>query len=312
MKLHPRNLVLLGIVLACYVLELCLRPEEAPAIDRTPVFDQLDPRAAARLRIEDGSGAPALVLQREGGSWQLASWFDFPAHDWVVEDLVSRLRGLHRGELVSADAGAAELFGFDGSERSIRIEGDEGRLLAELEVGSGPEGRGSHVRARGAPEVYRAPALALPEVDPKRFVRADLLEFDPAELRAIELELASEEVLVRLERVGDGRWKDTRGELFGASRVDGLVTWASYLYLQEVVAGAPEPSHGLEGRGWARLCLEFEDGERELLLGTPRLHEKGGLGERYATCKGWAQPWVVTVSPLTAERLVRLARALAR
>ena len=262
------------------------------------------PDRAARAETKHASPAPAAAVSAPapGGS---------ACTDQLLE-LREGLRGLHRGELVSADAGAAELFGFDGSERSIRIEGDEGRLLAELEVGSGPEGRGSHVRARGAPEVYRAPALALPEVDPKRFVRADLLEFDPAELRAIELELASEEVLVRLERVGDGRWKDTRGELFGASRVDGLVTWASYLYLQEVVAGAPEPSHGLEGRGWARLCLEFEDGERELLLGTPRLHEKGGLGERYATCKGWAQPWVVTVSPLTAERLVRLARALAR
>jgi len=312
MRLHPRNLVLLVLVLACLALEFLLRPEQAPALDPSPVFDELDPRTAVRVRIEEGGGAPALVLQREEGSWKLASWFDFPAHEWVVEDLVSRLRGLKRGELVSADPGAEELFGFDGSERSLRIEGEGGRLLAELELGTGPEGRGSHVRERGRAEVYRAPALVLPEVDPRRFVRADLLEFDPAELRAIELELASEEVLVRLERIEDGRWKDTRGELLGASKVDGLVTWASHLYLQDVVAALPEPHHGLEGRGWARLRLELEDGERELLLGEPRSPEAGGLGERYATCKGWERPWVVTVSPLTAERLVRLARALAR
>ena len=312
MKLHPRNVVLLVLVVVSFVLELVLREEDTPAIDRTPAFERIDPRTAVRLRIEDATDAPAVVLEREGEHWTLGSWHGFPAHDWVVEDLTSRLRGLQRSDLVSSDPSAGSLFGFDGSERTLTIEGEGDRVLARVETSAGPDGRGSHVREKGGADIYRAPALALPEVDPRRFVKADLFEFDPAALKVIEIELPADEVLARLERVDDGRWKNSQGELFAPSKVDGLVTWASHLYLQDVVAAAPQPEHGLEGRGWARLRLELEDGERELVLGALRSAEDGGLGERYATRKGWETPWVVTVSPLTSERLSQLAQTLSR
>ncbi len=316
MSLHRRNWVLLAVVVVCFGLELLLRPDKAPPIDRTPVFEGLNPRVVQRLRIEAPGTDRPLVLERVDNAWVLSSQHGFPAHTWVVEDLLSRLRGLNHSDRVSDDAGAALLFGFDGSERSITIEGEGARMLAQLHVAPGPQGRGSHVRPLNHPDIYRAPAIALVEPDPKRFVKADLFEFDPALLKSIELELASEETLARVERVGDGRWRKASGELLSPAKLDPLIAWASHLYLQEVVAAAPVAAHGIhnreEGGSWARLRLVLEDGERELLLGNARPATEGGLGERYATCSTWDTPWVVTVSPLTAERLSQLARALAR
>ncbi|MAB78908.1 MAG: hypothetical protein CMJ89_06075 [Planctomycetes bacterium] len=313
MKIHRRNRVLLALVVLCLGLDWLMRPQEAPAQERTPVFPQLDPRRAVRVLLEgaEGEEVAAVELVRNGEEWKVASLYDFPAHAWIVEDLLARLRGLSHNDLVSNDPEAFKLFGFDGSERRLRIEDEHGKLLAQSTVARGPEERGSHVRPMGVDEVYRAPALRYLDLNPERYVQADLVDFDPAQLEGLELEFAPEQALAHVERMQDGRWRKSNGELLSPAKVDPLIAWSSHLYLLSVAAGEPDPQHGLSGGGWARLRLILQDGECELIIGHAVPAEQGGLGERYATNLTWETPWVVTVSALTAERLSRLAQALA-
>jgi len=310
MRIHERNWILLGLVLLCVVTNALLRPAERHALERTPLFAQLDLRAAGRI-VVSGEGEDLLVLERGDEGWILASLHGFPAHAWVVDELLARLRGITTESLVSDDPQAHALFGVADGARHVRVETGEGRLLAELLVGPGPEGRGSHVRLPQAPEVYRSPALAYIELDPRRYLEAGLLEFDPAALTRLGLALPGEGLVAELERLDDGRWRTAGGRLLTPARIEPLIAWASHLYLSEVVARETTPAHGLGGEGWARLVLteEGESGAHELVVGA---EVPDGLGDRFATSPGWERPWVVTVSAQTAERLRDLARALAR
>ena len=310
--MSPRNIILSVLLVALFCAERFFRPVEATLPARLPVFTELHLTEVSRVEVFGGKeeDSDSIALERTAKGWIVRSHFDFPAHDWAVEDLLSRLRNLDTLERVSQDPQGFALFGFDGSERRVEITASNGRSLAQLQVASVPEGRGTYVKPLKEDAIYRAAALPLVEVDPIRYVRADLLDFDPASLQRIELAHSDWEEELVLKRESDGRWRGKGGELLSPSKVDSLIAFASHLYLQKVVAASPRDEHGLDGQGWARLGMIADDGESaSIVVGLPVPKDQGGLGERYATDAAWQTPWVVTVDSLVGERLSRLARS---
>ncbi len=296
MRIERRNVVLLVVVLLLVAVRSALEPRGADANREKALLGFFDPALVSRVRIE--CTASSVELERRGAAWVVLSRSGFPADGRVVEELLLRLRGISSADRVSEDASSLERFGVAEGAARIVLLSSEGELLADLRAGRSAElGRGSFLRLAGSDEVFRAAALDVPDCDPSHWIEGRLLDFSPADVRALRgvLEGARSLHLVKSE---DGRWQAVGEErALTAARVEPLLVVASNLFVEDVRELEPEQA----GLVPPALVLELElVGGTDLVLHLGRPLADGG---RAATRPDWASPWVVELPAPSAGKL---------
>jgi hypothetical protein len=116
----------------------------------------IDTDQVNRITILGGDGVET-TLSRVDGQWQLPAYYQLPASENKVEQVLAALVGKHSGWPVATTAAGRERFKVedDNFEKKI-VLGDADKALATLYLGTSPGYRQLHVRRAGEDEVYAA------------------------------------------------------------------------------------------------------------------------------------------------------------
>jgi hypothetical protein len=148
--------VLWGIlaVLVIYVLavERPFRDDVRGSSKKKLLFENFDPAKASAIEIE--SEGRNTRLEKDGGTWVVASNGRFPADAKAVGDLLARVDTTAAGPIASQNPAKQATFGVDSTGTEVRIlSGSE--TLAHFRVGkSTPDFSGLFVRLEGSEDVY--------------------------------------------------------------------------------------------------------------------------------------------------------------
>ncbi len=299
MRIERRNLTLLAVVVSLAGARCALERRGADAPRARLLLEPLDPARVSRLRIECGASelGASVELERRGAAWDVVSRAGFPADGRVVERFLQRLRGISSADRVAEHASSRQRFGVGEGAARIVLLASDGELLADLRAGRSADlGPGAFLRLVGSDEIFRAPGLDVPDCDPSHWIEGRLLDFSPADVRAIRG--VQGDASFHLVKAEDGRWQAAGAErALSAGRVDPLLVVATNLFLEDVRELAP----GEAGLVPPALVLAFElAGGSELVL-----HLGGTLpgGGRAAARPEWVSPWVGELPAPSAGKL---------
>ena len=153
-------------------------------------FAELAARSGSVDRIELERGGKRLELVRDGNQWRLATSDGYPARFEEIKGLVSGLAGLKGDQKMTARSdrhGELALAWPDDSGRGARA-----RLLAGgepvLDVILGEERanpRAQFIRRGGEDQTWRVLGSVLVDIEPRRWVEAELLAIPDGEVRGV-------------------------------------------------------------------------------------------------------------------------------
>jgi len=212
----------------------------SPAAAQGPLlnFSQAD---VSRIRITS-EGKQTVVLEKTAKGWRIPSLWDFPAAEFRVSDLLTKLAGLQKRLPVATSQSALKRFKVadDAYERRVTVEGDKGRL-ATLYVGESPSFRRVFVRAGDDKVVYEA-EIAPFDVSDKADDWSDRNALHLKEKDVQRIELPG----IILARDEQGAWKLAglgAGENLDQLAVDDVVRKVSDLNFLSVLGKQDKPEY---------------------------------------------------------------------
>src|SRR5215831_13127165 len=110
-------------------------------------------------QIEIGeSGAHAVVLTKQDGSWIVPSLAGFPADGTKVSGLLTKIAALKKGWPVASTSEAAKRFKVtdEAHERLIGLKSG-GKEIGKIFIGTSPAFKQAHARAGNGSSVYNVP-----------------------------------------------------------------------------------------------------------------------------------------------------------
>ncbi|MBF0290153.1 MAG: DUF4340 domain-containing protein, partial [SAR324 cluster bacterium] len=149
------------------------------------VFDK-DEIDSVMIHGHDGQ---SIHLAKKEGKWTLPDKGSFPADQFKVENLVSRLHGLKHGFPVTQTAGALTRFKVanDEYERKIVLLRDESEL-AQFYFGSSPTMRQVHARSAGSDLIYSVKfSIHDAKLKVEDWINKDVLTFPEKEIQKLEI-----------------------------------------------------------------------------------------------------------------------------
>lgn len=255
-----------AVVVAALLVALWTRDDGTPA-ERGQALtaglaEALNEATVLRLAGADGT----LTLERADGEWSVAEWGGYPARFEPVKEVLVGLSGLEvveamtarpdrHGRLGLAEPGAAE-----GAGTRLTVEAADGRVLADVIVGSPRAGQLEQLYARRAGEDQTW--LVAGRLDPPDgagdLVDRELLRLPATAMRAVTVEPV-EGPTVRAERDGDA-WilaevPEGREPAPGTT-LTSLAGALAYLDLEAVVPEADLPAE----LAWSTTTWRREDG----------------------------------------------------
>lgn len=326
MRLHPRNLVLLVLVVGLAAAKVALDEPLTTASSSGPLVagaDLLETRTA-RVRIEDPAGGEAVTLVRDGATWRVEERWNHPAEPTAVAELLARVAALNLADRVANEAANHGRFGVGEDALRIRLQDGAGRSLADLRQGrpaeGGDAGVGSYVRLASGDDVLRAHRFEPVSPAPRAWLDTRLLRFDPAVATQLSVHHEGGRIFFDLMRTPDG-WRDVAREgtpEVSRLAVERLLTVASTLYFEDV-AGTElrvEDGFGAPPETLIEVAVGTEEEPRivSLWIGVPT-----GDGFTLATnparaegaAEGPATPWIVRLPSESARVLFGAIEALA-
>jgi len=145
------------------------QPSTAPvAYVDEPAFPSLraNPDAVAKVTIQTKDGSVVLV-RTSPGTWNAPDAFEYPAASDKISKLVRQLNDMRLIEAKTASQGRYERlevedFGEEANSRLIRLEDDQGNILAETLIGkrlfrlTGTQPSGTYIRRQGEEQSWLA------------------------------------------------------------------------------------------------------------------------------------------------------------
>jgi hypothetical protein len=291
-----------GLLVLQLLLALVLDLESvslSPATSQGPLlsFKQAD---VIRIRIESPSKAP-LILEKTPKGWQIPALADFPAADFRVTELLTKLGKLEKRLPVATSEAGAKRFKVadDGYERRLTLEGAKGPL-ATLYLGDSPGFRRLFVRADGEKAVYEA-ELALFDASDKADDWSDKNALHLKEKDVQRIELSG----IVLARDDKGAWKLdglAAGETLNKQAADDLVRKVADLNFLAVLGKQDKPEYKQQA---PTLEYKVKLASDETL--TYRI-SKPEKGEDYVL-KASNSPYYFRVSKYTVDGLTEVKRA---
>ena len=310
MTLHPRNLILLVVLVVLFAVDVAMKSPNAVALERGPLVTGFLPGAVRRVVLRPATGAP-VVLERTGeeDSWALPDRNGFPAYDYAVNQLFERVVNLSRSDRLSEEEDTLDIHGVGDSGLRLRFEGADGSALLELIQGA-PAGlaTGSNVRLAGGSDVFRAPGLPPVPATPEAWLDTRLLAFEPASVQGLTVSHDGGRVFLDLRRDKDG-WQLLNEPAGRAPRtyVERVLEVASTLVFTDVLEAEVSPDNGFGSPPETMLEIDLGDeGKAAVWIGYPT-----GDGTWYATNPDWEPRFCVGLSSRTAEVVSAVIEALA-
>ncbi len=212
----------------------------SPAASQGPLLS-FDQAKVTRIRIES-PGKDALVIEKTPKGWHIPSLWDFPAADFRVTDLLTKLAALQKHLPVATSEAASKRFKVadDTFERRLTIEGDKGPL-ATLYLGDSPGFRRLFVRADGDKAIYEAELALFDASDkPDDWSDKNALHLKEKDVQRVELPG------IVLARGDKGAWKLgdlAAGETLNGKAVEDAVRKVSTLDFLSVLGKGDKPEY---------------------------------------------------------------------
>jgi hypothetical protein len=206
----------------------------------------------------------AFVLSRENEKWWIKKPKISRADDETVSDLLDYLKRIRANDFI--DQGQAELLETMGGPRLRAELQDESERIAKLSIYQSPNQEKVYALVSGEDTLYLIQPGAIEELDQDFFSLGDkhLLAFDPEKIERVEIERASDGVLV-VQRDGKG-WKferDPLGEIQEA-RINDLVMNLLNIKAKEIVKETPR-SLQVYGLDSPKYQVRLLDGEEKIM-----------------------------------------------
>ncbi|MEM7308582.1 MAG: hypothetical protein AAF682_18005 [Planctomycetota bacterium] len=309
MRLHPRNVVLLLVFSGLAFASVALERDEQQVQDAGPLLTGFEPARVERVVLTP-PGAAALELLRGGPEepWTLPSRDGFGAYGYAVDELLARVAAVPRSDRVGSEPSSFDAHGVGTAGVRLAFYGGAGELLAELVQGA-PAGlaTGSNVRLAEGDEVFRASGLQPVGTDPGAWLDAQLVRFDPVEVRGVAISHEGGRIFLDLLRGADG-WRvlNDPDKTVPKNLVERVLQVASTLVFTDLIDARIEPKNGFGSPPETLLELDLEGDERAALwIGVPT-----GDGAYYATNPHWEKSWCAALPSRTAEVLFGAIDAL--
>lgn len=303
MKLTPLNLVLLALTVLLAIAVALTReaPPSAPPTERA--FPAFDPATILSIEVAR-SGEESVLLTRASAAapWAVAARGDFAAEPYPIERLLDQIANLQARDLVSESADGLALFGLGpggGIEVTLQSPGNADWRFVFADARAGGQG---YVRAAGDERVFGFPSFVGLSRDPRQWLRPQVLDFEQADVRRIEIALAG--TVVEVERDDKGIWRERRtGRVAPRVTLEDLLGDLDALALIDVIErGDEEPgADGLElrlldaeGGGLAALVLDLKPGDQ---------------GRRRIESRAWAEAghprWIGLIDDATGAQIMK-------
>lgn len=313
--LSRANLIGVAALAALIAIDVATVPEPPSELVGAPLFPALEPARAEVITVGGDVGG-SLRIERVDGEWVLPAWENFPADEWLVDELLGALERQSDRTLVARAPTDPEAFGLGavaGPEVAVLGAGGA-QLAAYVQGGDLPRGPGAstglHLVRAGESAVYRAPLLPRLTIDPQAWMSTRVLELPAAAVLGLRIRFAGQREL-EFRRDADGQWSAPVGDA-PTVPLDRLVTSMGSLFHSglaqvedRVLAGLEPPVLELAA------VLAGEDGqeiERSIAIGGDDPE-----GASYATSPQWPRPWIVVISePMLLELLESVQSVVAR
>ncbi len=303
--LTKRNLVLLGLLCLQVVLIAIVYMPRSQSGPTKVFFPGLKPEAVSRLTVATPDGK-SVTITRQGAGWIVDTPAQYPADPDKVQNILTRLAGLHSDRLVAQTKEAHDHFLVGkqfGQKVTLTLAAGGERILY---LGTSPSYAATHVRADGDDKVYLVSDLAGWQVpaDEKFWWQRDYLVANPEELH--EIRLVNHAGSLDLIRNAQG-WQlaaGQAGQALDQGKVQTFVNAVSRIALTEYLGREEKKEYEL-AKPAATLTLVGKGGTMTLVVGAK--DEKAGLGGSYVM-KSSASPFYVqggsgVLAPLVARKV---------
>jgi hypothetical protein len=211
-----------------------------------PLYPEFEPAEAARLVIQ-GSEATA-VFTESGDVWFVASEDSLPAEAGVVEDMLTKVAGFSRKDIISSNPEKRALYKVDSTGVFVSIMDALADTLVRFVVGKpGPDYQSTYVRDVGTGDVVLAPGYLRAVFDrgTRTWQDRTVFEFEPDAIDEVRIDRPGE--TFTLERDAGGEWYISEPESTACDqpRVTRLVRTLAYLRGDDLAGRLPSPASGL-------------------------------------------------------------------
>lgn len=242
---------ILAILLAAQVLlaAAALWPRQAQVEAGQPLLGEFDPAQVSSLEITDNTGK-ALLLQRSGESWSLASAAGYPVEAAKVTPVLEKLAQIQTSRLVTRTAASHKRLqvAADDYQRRLVLTLASG-AQKELLVGSSGGTQTVHVRLDGQDEVYLTSALTTTDLGSgaANWIDTAFMALAANDVSALRLVNASGELSFSKDEAG--AWVQAtppEGRQSDSTRISTLVSRLATLRMVEPLGKEVLPEYGFD------------------------------------------------------------------
>jgi len=211
-----------------------------------PLFPDFEPAEAARLVIEGGGNT--VVLTESDDAWFVASEDSFPAEAGVVEDMLGKVTGFSRKDIISSNPEKQALYKVDSAGVFVSILDGHGDTLVGFVVGKpGLDYRSTYVRDVASGDVVLAPGYLRAVFDRGKRTWQDrtIYALEPDTIEEIKIGRPGESLTLRRNAAGEWFISEPESSACEQNRVARLVRTLAYLRCDELAGRMPSPASGL-------------------------------------------------------------------
>jgi len=210
--MKPKGLLVAVILLAAlsggiwYSNKKQAQKEKAPAADASPKIVSIPEPFFREVRLTK-SGAPPIVLNRDGGKWSIKAPQQYPADADSVSSLVTTLSSLTADKTIEDNPTDLASYGLTNPALTIQVTQKDGRQT-ELAIGDDtPTNSGAYARVSGDPHVYTVASYVKNSLDKSVNDLRDrrLLSFDSDKTTRVKLAAKGEPVV--FGKSGQNEWQ---------------------------------------------------------------------------------------------------------
>ncbi len=246
-----RNLILTIALIAQVMLILLIPTLRAPgsSAGAGPLLGQTQSGDISRIAIQDKDGK-RVELARQGESWTLPQYDDFPADSGRVTPFVDKLAGVRTSRLIARTPASHERLQVGANNYVRRIEltlASRGRQT--LLMGTSAGGSATHVRLDGSDEVYLADGLSSFDagVEASNWINTTYLQVAQDQVNTLTLSNANG--TFEFEKDAAGAWTMkglNAGETLDAGKVTDLLSRLSFVSMTRPLGKTAKPEYGLD------------------------------------------------------------------
>jgi hypothetical protein len=257
-------LTVLTVLLALAVL--LERPWKGKEAEESPLFPRFVPEAAARIELKGPEAE--VILEKKAVEWQVASSANYPADAGSIENLLSKVKGLSVGSLVSKKPEKHPIFKVDESGLEVKVLTEDSTPTAQFFVGkTGPDRTSTYLRRGDSPEVYLVNERLESTFSRPEWRDLNIFRFNPNDVLELTLKPEGKKEISLKRNIVEGIWEIDKPFKSPANKeeVDSLLVTFSSLRAQEFAEeGALKKSR--LARPQATFTAVLVDGSKKMLL----------------------------------------------